>query len=58
MPFTQRMLEEPVSGSREGEVSLGCCMPLRQPSGDASSQLFFKSKKFWARYEFGSHLYI
>ena len=33
--------EKPVSGGREGEVNGGCCMPLRQPRGDAGSQLSF-----------------
>lgn len=33
--------EEPVSGGRGGEVDGGCCMPLRQPRGDAGSQLSF-----------------
>lgn len=40
-PFAQEMLEEPVLGGREGEVSLGCCVPLRQPSRGASRQLSF-----------------
>lgn len=43
--FTQEMLEEPVLGGREGEVSLECCVPLRQPSKDASHQLSFLSPR-------------
>ena len=43
--FTQEMLEEPVLGGREGEVSLECCVPLRQPSKDATCQLSFLSPR-------------
>lgn len=47
VPFTQGMLEEPVSGGREGEVSLGYFMPLRQPSRDTISQMsFLNPRKF------------
>ena len=45
MVFTQEMLEEPVLGGREGEVSLECCVPLRQPSKDATRQLSFLSPR-------------
>lgn len=44
---------------REGEVSVRCCMTLRQSSRDTSSQVkFLNLRKSGWRYGFGSHLYI
>lgn len=55
--FTQENAEEPVLGGREGEVNLECCVPLRQPSEDASRQLSFLSprRSGLERWGFGNH---